>query len=129
MGATAAVFLLDRWLAPWRLPRTRRGRASARSSATLVRAWGVDTLAPFVLRDDKSYFFSEDESAFLAYRVVNGVAIVSGDPIGPPAAFDELVGRFIASRAQRDWRIAILGASEALARALRAPRPARALPR
>ncbi len=49
----------------------------------LVSTYGDDTLAPFALRADKSYFFSENERAFLAYRVVGGVAIVSGDPIGP----------------------------------------------
>ena len=47
-----------------------------------MRACGADTLAPFVLRSDKAYFFGEDAHAFLAYRVVHGVAIVSGDPIG-----------------------------------------------
>jgi len=112
IGATAAVFLLHRWLAPWRF-RQRQEARERELARLLVRSWGTDTLAPFVMRADKSYFFSEDESAFLAYRVVNGVAIVSGDPIGPPDAFDELLGRFIAFARSRDWRIAILGASEA----------------
>jgi hypothetical protein len=44
-----------------------RDRELARS---LVASWGVDTLAPFVLRADKSYFFGERDRAFLAYRVV-----------------------------------------------------------
>jgi lysyl-tRNA synthetase class 2 len=86
-----------------------REREAARA---LVHAWGADTLAPFVLRSDKSYFFTADESAFLAYRVVGGVAIVSGDPIGPAGRADELVTRFVAHARERDWRIAILGASE-----------------
>ena len=112
MGVTAAIFLLNRWLAPWRFRHSQEARERA-LVRDLVRAWGVDTLAPFVLRDDKSYFFSENESAFLAYRVVNGVAVVSGDPIGPSAEFEQLVARFIAYARTRDWRIAILGASEA----------------
>jgi lysyl-tRNA synthetase, class II len=78
----------------------------------LVSAWGADTLAPFVLRGDKSYFFAEDKSAFLAYKVVGGVAIVSGDPIGPPGQFEPLVARFLAFAHARGWRIAVLGASE-----------------
>ncbi len=112
LGATASIVLLHRWLAPWRfgLRQEARERELAR---LLVRAWGADTLAPFALRADKSYFFGADESALLAYRVVNGVAIVSGDPIGPSGAFDELLARFIAYARSRDWRIAILGASEA----------------
>ncbi|HYA09391.1 MAG TPA: phosphatidylglycerol lysyltransferase domain-containing protein, partial [Gaiellaceae bacterium] len=84
-------------------------RALARA---LVQSWGTDTLSPFVLRADKAYFFSDDEAAFLAYRVVGAVAIVSGDPIGPPERADELVGSFVRFARARDWRVAILGASE-----------------
>jgi lysyl-tRNA synthetase class 2 len=109
---TAAAKLLVDWLAPWRY-RHRQELRERRLTHDLVAAWGADTLAPFVLRGDKSYFFSEDETAFLAYKVVGGVAIVSGDPIGPPAAASGLVGRFIAFAHERGWRIAILGASEA----------------
>jgi lysyl-tRNA synthetase class 2 len=110
-GLASAAWLLRSWLAPWRyrLRQEAHERALARE---LVGAWGVDTLAPFVLRADKSYFFGEDERAFLAYKVVGGVAIVSGDPIGPPDDFAGLVGRFIEFAHARDWRIAILGASE-----------------
>ena len=110
-GLAATAWVLAGWLAPWRhrVAQLEREREIARS---LVHAWGADTLAPFVLRRDKSYFFSDDESAFVAYRVVGGVAIVSGDPVGPAEAGDELVARFVAYARARDWRVAILGASE-----------------
>ena len=110
-GVAAGVWLLLGWVGPWRyrLRQEARERALARD---LVAAWGTDTLAPFVLRADKSYFFSEDELAFLAYRVVGGVAIVSGDPVGPPASYDALFDRFIPFARERGWRLAILGASE-----------------
>jgi lysyl-tRNA synthetase, class II len=112
LGLASAASVLVAWLAPWRyrVAQEARERELARS---LVAAWGSDTLAPFALRADKSYFFGEDERAFLAYRVVGGVAIVSGDPIGPGDALPALVDRFIAFARARDWRIAILGASEA----------------
>jgi lysyl-tRNA synthetase class 2 len=111
LGAAGVLWILSGWLAPWRhrVLQQEHERTVARA---LVHAWGADTLAPFVLRSDKAYFFSEDESAFLAYRVIGGVAIVSGDPIGPPDHADTLVGRFVAHARERDWRIAILGASE-----------------
>jgi lysyl-tRNA synthetase class 2 len=111
LAISGVGWVLAGWLSPWR-HRVRQEQRERELARELVQAWGVDTLAPFVLRADKSYFFSEDERAFLAYRVVGGVAIVSGDPIGPPAAFDDLVRRFIAYAHERDWRIAILGASE-----------------
>jgi lysyl-tRNA synthetase, class II len=107
----AAGLLLFEWLAPWRY-RVKQEARERELTRALVAAWGVDTLAPFVLRGDKSYFFDEAEAAFLAYRVVGGVAIVSGDPIGPPGRFHDLVGGFIAFAHARGWRVAILGASE-----------------
>ena len=78
----------------------------------LVARYGADTIAPFALRADKSYFFSEDQSAFLAYRVSGGVAIVAGDPIGQRAAACDLVRRFLDFAHARGWRVAVLGVSE-----------------
>jgi lysyl-tRNA synthetase, class II len=112
LGLVAAASLVHVWLAPWRY-RLKQETRERRVARALVHDWGADTLAPFVLRTDKSYFFSADERAFLAYRVVGGVAIVSSDPIGPPAAFGPLLDRFIEFARERDWRVAVLGASEA----------------
>jgi lysyl-tRNA synthetase class 2 len=110
-GLAGGAWVLLGWIAPWRyrLRQETRERALARG---LVAAWGADTLAPFVLRADKSYFFSEDDQAFLAYRVVGGVAIVSGDPVGPAEQHGALLDRFIGFARERGWRLAILGASE-----------------
>src|SRR5262249_34154302 len=107
----AVAWLVFEWIAPWRY-RVKQEARERQLTRDLVSAWGVDTLAPFVLRGDKSYFFAEDESAFLAYKVVGGVAIVSGDPIGPPEQFEPPVTRFLAFAHDRGWRIAVLGASE-----------------
>jgi lysyl-tRNA synthetase, class II len=111
LGLAAAGKLLVDWVAPWRY-RHRQDARERELTRALVAAWGVDTLAPFVLRGDKSYFFDGGEEAFVAYKVVSGVAIVSGDPIGPSERFSDLVGRFIAFAHERGWRVAILGASE-----------------
>ena len=111
LGLGATTWVVSGWLAPWR-HRSRQEEHDRERAQELVRRWGRDTLAPFALRADKSYFFSEDGDAFLCYRVVGGVAIVSGDPIGPPGKASDLVARFVAHARQRDWRLAILGASE-----------------
>ena len=107
----AAGLLLIAWVAPWRYRHALEAH-HRRLTRDLVSAWGVDTLAPFVLRGDKSYFFNAEETAFVAYKVVGGVAIVSGDPIGPPDCFAQLVGAFLQFARARGWRVAILGASE-----------------
>jgi lysyl-tRNA synthetase, class II len=109
LGLTAAFSLLVRWLAPWRYRHERRAQERERARA-LVARFGVDTLAPFALRSDKSYFFSEDEQAFLAYTVIAGVAVISGDPIGDGESVEQLLVSFVRHARERDWRIAILGA-------------------
>src|SRR5262249_30254999 len=78
----------------------------------LVTRYGVDTIAPFALRSDKSYFFSDDGAAFLAYRVTGGVAIVAGDPIGPTESQHELVPAVLDFPPERGWRVAVLGVAE-----------------
>jgi lysyl-tRNA synthetase class 2 len=110
LGLGATTWIVAGWLAPWR-HRVRQEARERELARALVRAWGADTLAPFVLRHDKSYFFGADWHSFIAYRVVGGVAIVSGDPIGAPETFGPLVSQFVAYAHDRDWRVAILGAS------------------
>jgi lysyl-tRNA synthetase class 2 len=108
LGSTG--FLLFQWLAPWR----HRVRAEARERELvrgIVARWGSDTLAPFALRGDKDYFFGEGERSFVAYRVVGGVAVVAGDPVGPGGELPALLGAFIAFCHERAWRVAVLGAS------------------
>jgi lysyl-tRNA synthetase class 2 len=112
LAISATVWIVVGWIAPWR-HRVRQEAIDREQAGALVGTWGADTLAPFVLRADKEYFFNPARDAFLAYRVVRGVAIVSGDPIGPEYELDRLVASFVAFAHRRDWRVAILGASEA----------------
>lgn len=107
----SAALVLVEWLAPWRY-RLHREEHEHSLAHRLVTTWGADTLAPFALRADKSYFFSDDRAAFLAYRVVSGVALVAGDPIGPEELRADLVRRFLDFAHDRGWRVAILGACQ-----------------
>ncbi len=106
VGAVALV----RSLGPWQ----ERGQCleyERRRARELVATYGSDTLAPFALRGDKRIFLGTDERSFLAYRVVAGVALVSGDPVGDPEAFDDLLRRFHDHAATRGWIVAALGVS------------------
>ena len=111
LGISGVLWLLASWLAPWRYRVDRREQEKERVR-TLVGEHGIDTLSPFVLRSDKSYFFTPDERAFLAYTVIAGVAVVSGDPIGEPDAVEELLPAFTRFAHERDWRVAVLGAGD-----------------
>jgi lysyl-tRNA synthetase class 2 len=83
-----------------------------RLRALLSKHGERDSLGYFALRDDKSVVWSASGKAAIAYRVVLGVALASGDPLGDPeawpgaiAAFRELVDGF-------GWTPAVVGCSE-----------------
>jgi len=71
-----------------------------------------DPLAPFAMHSRKSHHFSADGSAALAYRTRLGLAVVSGDPIGNPDSFGDVVSDFMATCRRRGWRVAVLGCSD-----------------
>ena len=83
--AAFSLVLGFRALHLWLRPISQRVRQSAddrRLVRKLVRSHGDDSLAFFSLRRDKSYFFSPTRMSFIAYKVVGGCALVSGDPVG-----------------------------------------------
>jgi lysylphosphatidylglycerol synthetase-like protein (DUF2156 family) len=77
----------------------------------LVNTTADDPVAPFAMQALKSYHFTADGSAAIAYRTRLGYAVVSGDPIGDETRFTELVSDFVAMCHTRGWRIAVLGCS------------------
>lgn len=78
----------------------------------LIEATSADPLAPFAMQTGKSYHFTADGSAALAYRTRIGYAVVSGDPLGDESQFPQLVADFAATCHTRGWRLAVLGCSE-----------------
>lgn len=105
-----AGMVAARALRPWRSSAAADAEGRARA-AQIVADHATDTLAPFTLRADKHFFFGEEGASFIAYRVVAGVALVSGDPVGDEAAFPSLVARFAHFAERRGWTLGVLGAS------------------
>jgi lysyl-tRNA synthetase, class II len=112
LGLVLGFSALYLWLRPFthKVAQTVGERRVARA---LVDAYGNDSLSFFALRRDKSYFFSPSRRAFLAYRVVAGAALVSGDPVGDEQELDALLADFRAFVRAHGWRFAVLGASDA----------------
>ncbi len=110
-GIALGVAALYFWLRPFgqAVAQTVGERRAARA---LVEGYGTDSLAFFALRRDKSYLFSPSRGAFLAYRVVAGTALVSGDPVGEEAEIDDLLGELRRLVRAHGWRLAVVGASE-----------------
>jgi lysyl-tRNA synthetase, class II len=99
---------------PLTVPRAPASPAARQVAADLVRAHGADTLAFFKLRGDGNYIFSEDGRAFVAYAIENGVLLLSGDPVGPPDAFQGLLHQVRQFADARGLKLGALGASERL---------------
>jgi lysyl-tRNA synthetase class 2 len=71
-----------------------------------------DSLAYFNTRRDKSVIWSSSGKAAVAYRVVSGVMLASGDPVGDPEAWPGAMRAFVDEAAAHAWTPAVLGCSE-----------------
>lgn len=71
-----------------------------------------DSLGYFNLRRDKSVVWSDSGKAAVAYRVVSGVMLASGDPLGDPEAWPGAISNFLAEAELHAWTPAVIGCSE-----------------
>lgn len=78
----------------------------------LARYGSADSLGYFVLRSDKSVIWSPSGKACVAYRVVNGVMLASGDPLGDREAWPGAISAFLREAADHAWTPAVIGCSE-----------------
>ncbi|MEU1405483.1 phosphatidylglycerol lysyltransferase domain-containing protein [Streptomyces sp. NPDC005728] len=78
----------------------------------LARHGERDSLGYFALRRDKAVMFSPSGKAAVTYRVVGGVSLASGDPIGDPEAWPGAIDAWLAEARRHAWTPAVMGASE-----------------
>ena len=94
-------------------PRARLSGADANRVRDLLAKQGDrDSLGYFALREDKSVIWSPTGKACICYRVVSGVMLASGDPIGDPEAWPGVIGPFLEEAARHAWAPAVMGCSE-----------------
>ncbi len=94
-------------------PRARLGPADGARIRDLLGRYGDrDSLGYFALRDDKNVIWSPTGKACVCYRVVSGVMLASGDPIGDPEAWPGAIGPFLDEAARHAWAPAVMGCSE-----------------
>jgi lysyl-tRNA synthetase, class II len=73
---------------------------------------GDDSLGYFTLRRDKAVIFSPTGKSAIAYRVVGGVSLAGGDPLGDPEAWPGAIEAWLAEAREHAWVPAVMGASE-----------------
>ncbi|MEU8590758.1 phosphatidylglycerol lysyltransferase domain-containing protein [Streptomyces sp. NPDC048664] len=80
---------------------------------TLLERHGErDSLGYFALRREKSVIWSPTGKAAVAYRVLGGVSLASGDPLGDPEAWPGAIEPWLAEAREHGWIPAVMGASE-----------------
>ena len=104
-----SVFLALRSPEP---PARLRPDDEVRLRELLERQGGRDSLGYFALRRDKAVLFSETGKSAVSYRVVSGVMLASGDPIGDAEAWPGAIRAFLAEARRHAWVPAVMGCSE-----------------
>ncbi len=93
-------------------PAARQGADPARIRDLLGKHGERDSLGYFALRHDKSVIWSPTGKSCIGYRVVAGVMLASGDPLGDPEAWPGVIHAFLDEAARHAWVPAVMGCSE-----------------
>jgi lysyl-tRNA synthetase class 2 len=105
----AAVLLLR--------PGTRRPERTAaedeRLRHLLDRYGDADSLGYFALREDKSLMWAPSGRAAVAYRVVGGVSLAAGEPIGDRSVWPDAIAAWLADCSRHGWTPAVLACGRA----------------
>ncbi|MEP7161060.1 MAG: DUF2156 domain-containing protein [Dermatophilaceae bacterium] len=88
--------------------------ALARARAGLIR-YGGGSLAWMGLWEGNVHWFSTDGRSYVPYRVIGGVALTTGDPVGPGADRDQVLTDFLAFADASGWTVCFYSATQELA--------------
>src|SRR5579884_3240958 len=76
------------------------------TKAELTRYYGRNTLSFFGLAQQNSHFLAPGDEGLINYRLESNVAVVLGDPVCPPDAFERVTRSFLDFCKLRNWRVA-----------------------
>ena len=99
-------------LRPSQPPARLTAEDEERLRALLSRHGQRDSLGYFALRRDKAAIWSCSGKSAITYRVVSGVALASGDPIGDAEAWPGAIDAFLELARRHAWVPAVMGCSE-----------------
>jgi lysyl-tRNA synthetase class 2 len=112
LGGLTAFLTVAALLAPARKQPQRSPEAEIGLRGLLGQFGHRDSLGYFALRQDKGVIFSPSRKAAVAYRVIGGVTLASGDPLGDPEAWPGAIAAWLAEARQYAWIPGVVGASE-----------------
>jgi len=112
LGLFTLLVALFLFLRPAEPPPRLRPADAERIRHLLDRYGDQDSLGYFALRHDKSTMWSPSGKACIGYRVLSGVMLASGDPIGDPEAWPGAIHTFLDEAARHAWAPAVIGCGE-----------------
>jgi len=112
VGLVTIAYCLFSILRPLRY-ELRKVPAERKQAREILEQYGGDIDDYFKLwPQDKSYFFSSDGEAFIAYGVARGVAICLGGPEGKPESIEPMLQAFKTFCFNNGWLVAFIAVSE-----------------
>jgi len=111
LGGVVLLSLVSSLLRPAGGPHPVNGAEQARLRELIADHGEIDSLSYFALRSDKSVIFSPTGKAAIAYRVIRGVTLAAGDPLGEPEAWPGAIGAWLTQARRYAWTPAVLAAS------------------
>ncbi len=112
LGVFTLVVTAYLFLRPAKLAARASEADYQRIRELLDRYGDLDSLGYFALRSDKNVIWSQTGKACIGYRVVSGVMLASGDPIGDPEAWPGAMHAFLDEAARHAWVPAAMGCGE-----------------
>ena len=111
-GVTTMIVVAYLALRPFEPVASLTAEDEERLRGVLAAHGRRDSLGYFALRRDKSVVWSQSGKAAITYRVVQGVALASGDPIGDPEAWPGAMAAYRRVTEEYAWTPAVIGCSE-----------------
>jgi lysyl-tRNA synthetase class 2 len=112
LGLLVAVTTIFRALRPIERIAQLSLQDKSAMSELIARYPSEDSLAYFSLRDDKDVIWAKNRKAAIAYSVINGTMLASGDPLGDPECWPAAIEEFILEADRHAWVPAVYGCTE-----------------
>jgi lysyl-tRNA synthetase, class II len=112
LGLFTLIVVLYLFLRPAKQQGKLSDQDATRIRELLARQGERDSLGYFTLRTDKSIIWSATGKSCIGYRVLSGVMLASGDPLGDPEAWPGAIHAFLDEADRHAWVPAVLGCSE-----------------
>ena len=112
LGMMTALIVAYLLLRPAEPIARQSAEDDARLRELIAKQGRRDSLAYFATHRDKSVIWSPSGKAAITYRVVSGVMLASGDPIGDPEAWPGAIKVFAEEADRHAWVVAVVGCSE-----------------